>query len=130
MEKLSHPRRRILGKGIAAYVLGSVGEALATYSEGILMFLSNTLSFLRVAAFAIAHAGLFIAVFSLADVVKGGGPAPPILIHILGNAAMIALEGLVVGVQALRLEYYEFFGKFFHGGGTEFTPMQLPRTIP
>lgn len=128
LQKLSRPRARVVRKGISGYVLGAVGEALGTYSQGVLMFLSNTLSFLRVAAFAIAHAGLFIAVFSLADVV-GGGVALPLLVHIVGNAGMIALEALVVCVQALRLEYYEFFGKFFHAGGREFTPMKLPTIV-
>jgi len=130
IEKLSHPRMPGPEGGMALYAVRSVGHMLGESFETVLTFFTNTLSFLRVAAFAIAHAGLFIAVFSLADVMKGGGPALPIVIHILGNAGMIALEGLVVTVQALRLEYYEFFGKFFRAGGTAFAPLKLPSTVP
>ena len=59
--------------------------------------------------------GLFIAVFSLVDLVKNksGGVIWAALIFIVGNAIVIALEGMVVAIQAIRLEYYEFFGKFF-----------------
>lgn len=102
----------------------SFGHMLETFIESLITLFTNTLSFLRIAAFAIAHAGLFIAVFSLADVLKGVAGLP-IAVHLLGNALMIGLEGLVVCVQALRLEYYEFFGKFFRTGGTEFAPVRL-----
>lgn len=130
IEKLVHPASRHPEEGIGAYVRKSLAATIGTYVEAFLTFLSNTISFVRVAAFAIAHAALFIAVFSLAEVVKGGGPGLPILVHILGNAGMMALEGLVVCVQALRLEYYEFFGKFFQVGGTAFTPMKLSGSAP
>jgi len=113
----------------AGAVLKSLGRMLGTSFETFLAFLTNTLSHLRLAAFAIAHAGLFIAVFALADVLQGVAGLP-IAVHILGNALMIALEGLVVCVQALRLHYYEFFGKFFQAGGTEFRPMKLSGTVP
>lgn len=43
---------------------------------------------------------------------------------IVGNAVMIVLEGLVVSIQTIRLEYYEFFSKFFHGGGQPFAPLE------
>ena len=39
---------------------------------------------------------------------------------VLGNLLVIALEGLIVGIQALRLEFYEMFGRFFRGGGREY----------
>jgi V/A-type H+-transporting ATPase subunit I len=32
---------------------------------------------------------------------------------------------MVVAIQAIRLEYYEFFGKFFMGGGTAYKPIGL-----
>jgi len=130
LEKLIHPASKPPEEGIGAYVRKSLAETLGTYFENLLTFLSNTVSFVRLAAFAIAHAALFIAVFSLAEVLKGGGLGLPILVHIIGNAGMMALEGLVVCVQALRLEYYEFFGKFFQVGGTAFTPMKLTGPAP
>ncbi len=48
-----------------------------------------------------------------------------ILVHIAGNALVIVLEGLIVSVQVLRLEYYEFFGKFFRSGGEAYAPLTL-----
>jgi V/A-type H+-transporting ATPase subunit I len=128
LRRESHTHRRRSVWDVARQVLGSLGHMLGECFETVLQFFTNTISFLRVAAFAMAHAALFIAVFSLADVLRGGGLALPVLIHILGNAGMIALEGLIVCVQALRLEYYEFFGKFFRVGKTIFTPVRLQST--
>ena len=109
--------------GVATYVMESVIEVM----EIITGYLGNTVSFIRVAAFALAHAGLFIAVFNMVDLVKNksGGLIWAALIFILGNAVIIALEGMVVTIQAIRLEYYEFFGKFFMGGGTAYKPIGL-----
>ena len=85
-------------------------------------YLSNTLSFMRVAGLGIAHACLMIAFFALADMVPGifGW-----LILIIGNIMVISLEGISAGIQALRLNYYEFFTKFFHGTGQLHTPISL-----
>jgi V/A-type H+-transporting ATPase subunit I len=109
--------------GVGTYIMESVIEVI----EIVTGYLGNTVSFIRVAAFALAHAGLFIAVFSLVDLVKNksGGVFWAALIFIIGNAVIIALEGMVVTIQAIRLEYYEFFGKFFMGGGTAYKPIGL-----
>jgi V/A-type H+-transporting ATPase subunit I len=85
-------------------------------------YLSNTLSFMRVAGLGIAHVSLMISFFTLAETTSGIGS---ILILILGNILVIALEGLSAGIQALRLSYYEFFTKFFHGTGKLYTPISL-----
>jgi V/A-type H+-transporting ATPase subunit I len=85
-------------------------------------YLSNTLSFMRVAGLGIAHVCLMISIFALADMTSG---IFAILILILGNVLVIALEGLSAGIQALRLNYYEFFTKFFHGTGKLYTPISL-----
>ncbi len=85
-------------------------------------FLSNTLSFMRVAGLGIAHACLMISFFTLADMTSG---IYSILILILGNILVICLEGLSAGIQALRLNYYEFFTKFFHGTGKLYAPISL-----
>jgi V/A-type H+-transporting ATPase subunit I len=116
-------RRMRFETGVATYIMESVVEVI----EIITGYLGNTVSFIRVAAFALAHTGLFIAVFSLVDLVKGksAGAIWAALIFIIGNAIIIALEGLVVTIQAIRLEYYEFFGKFFMGGGTAYKPIGL-----
>lgn len=116
-------RRVSFEKGLMTYLMETVIEVIEIFTG----YLANTVSFIRVAAFSLAHVGLFIAVFSLVDMVKGksGGVFYSALILILGNAVIIALEGLVVTIQAIRLEYYEFFGKFFLGGGVAYKPIGL-----
>ena len=91
----------------------------------MLSFVSNTASFMRLAAFALNHAGLSMAVFMLGDMAHRlpGGVVARALVLIAGHALIVALEGLIVFIQTLRLEYYEFFGKFFSGGGRPFTPV-------
>jgi len=95
--------------------------------EMVIGFLSNTVSFVRVGAFALAHAGLGEAMYSLAGMVEGSalGVLPAALIIIVGNVVIIAFEGMVVSIQCIRLEYYEFFAKFFKGEGKPFAPFSL-----
>ena len=88
--------------------------------EALLNYLANTLSFLRVAAFSLNHAALAIAVFTLAGMM--GSPADWLVI-ILGNLFIVVLEGAIVTIQVLRLEYYEGFSRFFSGDGREFKPL-------
>ena len=92
-------------------------EKIFEIIEMTLSFASNTISFLRLAAFAINHVGLCMAVYLLADMSSGVGN---IAIAIIGNIIVIALEGLIVGIQVLRLEYYELFSRFYEGNGREF----------
>lgn len=102
----------------------SVLEASAGVLELVIGLLANTLSFLRVAAFHLSHAGLCLAVFSLGNelgrVVASGGFSASVIVE--GQILIIALEGLVVSIQCLRLSYYEFFSRFFRGGGTLYRP--------
>ena len=90
-------------------------------------YLSNTLSFMRVAGLGIAHVTLMISFFQLAGMASRGAGFSPwsILILVIGNILVIGLEGLTAGIQALRLNYYEFFSKFFHGSGEVYTPLSL-----
>lgn len=92
-------------------------EKIFEIIEMILSFASNTISFLRLAAFAINHAGLCMAIYLLADMTSGAGN---ILISIIGNIIVLVLEGLIVGIQILRLEYYELFSRFYEGDGVEY----------
>ncbi len=85
-------------------------------------YLSNTLSFMRVAGLGIAHVCLMISFFTLAEMTSGIGA---VIVLILGNMLVIGLEGLSAAIQALRLNYYEFFTKFFHGTGKLYTPISL-----
>jgi len=93
--------------------------------EIIIGYVSNTLSFLRVAAFSLNHVALAIAVFTLADMM---GTFGHIVTIVLGNAFMIVLEGGIVTIQVLRLEFYEGFARYFSGEGNEFAPLKLRRT--
>ena len=101
------------GQGIAMFLI----EALVEGFDVVLSYATNTISFVRVGAFALSHAGMMGVVFSLAGVSKGN---PNIIILILGNILVMGLEGLVVGIQVLRLEYYEMFSRFYKGTGKEF----------
>lgn len=89
--------------------------------------ITNTISFLRVGAFALAHGALFMAVFSIAQIISEsqGESFFYWLAIIIGNSVIIVLEGVVVTIQTLRLEYYEFFKRFFKGGGLPYSPYTL-----
>ncbi len=90
--------------------------------EFLLSYASNTMSFLRVGAFVLVHAGMIMVVFTLAEM--GSGLAY-ILVVIIGNVFVTALEGLLVGIQVLRLEFYEMFSRFFDGEGRPFRPITV-----
>ena len=94
--------------------------------EVVLSMLSNTVSFVRLAAFALNHVCLSMAVIMLSEMVRNlpGGIFMKFLLLAAGNVLVVALEGLIVFIQTLRLEYYEFFGKFYKGGGKAFSPVQ------
>ena len=91
--------------------------------EMLLGMLSNTLSFIRIGAFALTHVGLFMAFQTLAMMAQNGVISVGILI--LANFFIIALEGLIVSIQALRLQFYELFSKYYSGDGIEFKPVDL-----
>ncbi len=90
--------------------------------ETLTGYVSNTLSFLRVAAFSLNHVALAIAVFTLAAMMDTAGHG---LTVFLGNVFIMVLEGAIVTIQVLRLEYYEGFSRFFSGDGIEFRPLKL-----
>ena len=75
----------------------------------------------KTAAFAINHVGLCMAIYILSDMVTGAGSTA---ITIIGNAIVIVLEGLIVAIQVLRLEYYELFSRFYTGDGKEYKPLR------
>ena len=87
--------------------------------EVLLSYFSNTLSFVRVGAFAVSHAAMMQVVLMLAGAETG---APSIPVIVLGNLFVCGMEGLIVGIQVLRLEYYELFSRFYKGSGREFKP--------
>ena len=99
----------------------SVAEQIFELIETLLSFVSNTISFVRLAAFAINHVGLCMAVYILANMISGVGN---IAVAIIGNVIVIVLEGLIVAIQVLRLEYYELFSRFYSGDGKPYTPIK------
>lgn len=104
------------------------GERLLVVSiesfETIMAYLSGTFSFLRVAAFSLNHVALAVAVLALADMMDTAGHWTTVVI---GNVFSLVLEGGIVTIQVLRLEYYEGFSRFFGGDGREFRPLTLSR---
>jgi V/A-type H+-transporting ATPase subunit I len=102
------------GKGM--YFMQSFFELF----EVLLSYLSNTLSFVRMGAFAVSHAAMMEVVLMLAGAESGG--SPNWIVIVFGNVFVCAMEGLIVGIQVLRLEYYEMFSRFYTGNGREFKP--------
>jgi V/A-type H+-transporting ATPase subunit I len=125
----------IFGNGLAKLLFqgetvdeGGVVHVFSVF-HAMLNFVSNTASFVRLAAFALNHVGLSGAVFMLGQMVENapGGELYHALVLLLGHLVIIGLEGMIVFIQTLRLEYYEFFGKFYRGGGREFAPVSWRR---
>lgn len=94
-------------------------QAFFELFETLLSYFSNTLSFVRIGAFAVSHAAMMQVVLMLAGVESGNTNW---IIVVLGNLFVSGMEGLIVGIQVLRLEYYEMFSRFYKGSGREFKP--------
>ena len=87
--------------------------------ETMLSYFSNTVSYVRIGAFAVSHAAMMEVVLMLAGVMDGNTNW---VVVVLGNILVCGIEGLIVGIQVLRLEYYEMFSRFYKGSGREFKP--------
>jgi V/A-type H+/Na+-transporting ATPase subunit I len=128
---LAHRRRRFDGEtsgGIIDMVMEWIVGVLEIFSG----YLSNTLSFMRVAGLGIAHVSLMAAFFQIADMAAQNGGSYGFwsyLILLLGNVLVIGLEGLSAGIQSLRLNYYEFFSKYFSGTGRAYAPISLTQNM-
>ena len=95
-------------------------ESFFEMFEVLLSFITNTMSFIRVGSFVLVHAGMMIVVFTLSGMVGGVGS---IIIAVVGNIFVMGIEGLIVGIQVLRLEFYEIFSRFFDSDGLPFQPV-------
>ncbi len=93
--------------------------------EFMLSYVSNTMSFLRVGGFILSHAGMMLVVMTLANSVSAG--ASPIVI-VIGNLFVMAMEGMIVAIQVIRLEFYEIFSRFYDGDGKPFEPVSVDFT--
>ena len=105
-------------ESISDFIMQNVFELL----EYVLPYASNTVSFLRVGAFVLVHAGMMMVIFSLA------GESGNIFVIALGNILIICLEGLLTGIQAMRLEFYEMFSRFYEGDGRPFNAVKINKT--
>lgn len=115
LENIIENKKEVLSESKGMFIT----QAFFEIFEMLLGLFSNTLSFVRIGAFAVSHAAMMEVVMMLAGAEKG---SPNILGIILGNIFVIGMEGLIVGIQVLRLEYYEMFSRFYEGGGREFKP--------
>ena len=120
-ENLVAGRRPVLENGFGTYLISGVVELIEVISG----YLSNTVSFVRVGAFALSHAVLDFLILTLTNMCGGEGSVAGIAILIVGNAIIILLEGMIVAIQVIRLQYYEFFSKFFNETGREFKPFRF-----
>lgn len=101
---------------------GYIMEHLIESIEFLLEYVTNTVSFLRVGAFVLVHAGMMMVVFVLAET---AGPIAYWPVVVFGNVFVMVLEALLVAIQVLRLEYYEMFSRFYSGEGRPYEPVRL-----
>lgn len=121
LTRLVEGERPLIEGGAGTYAIQAPMELFET----VISFFSNSLSYVRVGAFAIAHGVLSSVVFLLAEMLSPGHGIGYWIVVCLGNIVIVMYEGLIVGIQAMRLSYYEFFSKFFTGGGMRFEPLSL-----
>ena len=122
----------LAGMGLYATTSGGPGGAVQTgiqLFDAVVRIGSNVVSFARLAAFGLTHAALGAIVWDGTTALASRGPVgvvAAVLVFLVGNALAFALEALVAGVQALRLEFYELFSRLFEGEGRPFRPWHLP----
>ena len=120
-ERAANHEKPLFENGFGTYIISGAVELIEVVSG----YLSNTVSFVRVGAFALSHAVLNFTILTLTEMVGGQGTIGGIIVLIAGNALIIVLEGMIVAIQVIRLQYYEFFSKFFHETGREFKPFKF-----
>ena len=116
-----------IGRALRAQSMKAAFAAVAELVERTLQILINTLSFARVGAFALAHAGLSSAIVALMDAADGA--LVKSLVLVAGNAIVLVLEGLVVSIQTTRLVLFEFFTRFLTAEGRVFRPLPAPPSL-
>ena len=121
LEHLIEGNRPLVEGSFSTYLM----QAFFELFETVIGLLSNTLSYVRMGAFAVAHGGLSLVVFIMAEIVSPARGLGYWIVVVLGNLFVIGFEGMIVGIQTLRLEYYEFFSKFFSGSGMRHCPLTL-----
>lgn len=118
LTNLLNKKKQLFDEGKGAYFTEKIFEMF----EIVLSYITNTISFIRIGAFALVHAGMMLVVYTLVGMLDqiGGG-----IVAVIGNVFVMCLEAFLVGIQTLRLEFYEMFGRFFSGNGTKFQPLDI-----
>jgi len=124
LERLIEKKKPYMEGGPFVYLIQSFFELFET----VIGYLSNSLSYVRIGAFAVAHAGLSSVFFILANLISPTKGFGYWLVVIFGNIFVIGFEGMIVSIQTLRLEYYEFFSKFFSGRGRKYLPFRISKS--
>ena len=99
---------------------GFIVENFFEMFEFMLSYISNTMSFLRVGGFVLSHAGMMLVVMTL---MEGASAAAQPIVLVIGNAFVMAMEGMIVAIQIIRLEFYEIFSRFNESDGVPFEPV-------
>ena len=114
------------------YIIILIDGLIDAVLENLFRFLANIVSYGRILALALCHAALMEVFILLAFMCWGSiaiiGPVIGIIIFIAGNAVVIVLEAIMAGIHTIRLHFYEWFTKFYDGGGIEFSPFRFSRT--
>lgn len=118
---LVEKKKPLHGGPVGGYYVESVFEIIETF----LAMLSGTVSFIRVGAFALVHVGLFMAFETIGHMMNSTGGN--IAMIIIGNIFILVLEGLIVFIQGLRLQYYELFSRYYRGTGKLFKAISLEK---
>ena len=121
INKINHKKSEEPFK-VGSFIISNIIELF----EAAISFLSNTMSYLRIGGFVLSHAG-FMLVVSMMSKVGTGVPvsAGNIVGYVIGNLLVMGIEGFLVGIQVLRLEFYEIFNRFYEAGGTDFKPVEI-----
>ena len=108
----------------SSHRLSAIGQAAAEFVEILLQLGVNTISFVRVGAFSLSHAGLCVAIIGVAGATTSATASA--VIELVGNLVVLGLEGLIVGIQTTRLVLFEFFVRFLRAQGRPFRPLAPP----
>lgn len=111
-------KKKYKAEGIGDFIASNFFEVF----EFLLGYATNTLSFIRIGGFVLSHAAMMKVVVSLAEMASAGGSP---VVMVLGNIFVMAMEGMLVGIQVLRLQYYEMFSRYYTGGGRPFEPVKV-----
>ena len=117
IHRIMEHEKPVFENGLFAAIIEAIVELLET----LISYMSNSISFIRVGAFGLAHAVLGFIIATLSEM---AGPAY-LAVMLVGNGIVVVLEGMIVAIQVIRLQYYEFFSKFFNETGREFKPFSF-----